>query len=86
MNKKLKQCSFSGVYRKTPYLSQLRPKAFSRKGPYGGNKDHDIKIVFIISPELVPVQTPKNLKFCRFCMSFGVWVYKVCRFSHLGKK
>ena len=43
-----------------------------------GNNDRDIKIVFIISAELVPVQTPKNLKFCRFCMSSGVWVYKVC--------
>ena len=51
-----------------------------------GNNDRDIKIVFIISAELVPVQTPKNLKFCRFYMSFGDWVYILCRLSHFGKK
>ena len=50
-----------------------------------GNNDRDIKIVFIISAELVPVQTPKNLKFCRFYMSFGDWVYILCRLSHFGK-
>ena len=50
-----------------------------------GNNDRDIKIVFIISAELVPVQTPKNLKFCIFYISFGDWVHTVCRFFHFGK-